>query len=140
MKILFDTNVILDVLLERHPHYPYSVRCMALVEEERIEGWICSTTVTTIAYLLKSQLSRLQANQHLESLLSLYNVSTVNRQVLFDALDDGFSDYEDSVLHRSALANNLDGIVTRNKKDFKKSKLPVYTPVELLAIMNQLGQ
>lgn len=140
MKILFDTNVVLDVLLERHPHYPHSVRCMALVEKERIEGWVCSTTVTTLAYLIKSKLSIHEANNHLESLLSLYNVSTVNRQVLFDALDDGFSDYEDSVLHRSALANNLDGIVTRNKKDFKKSKLPVYTPVELLAIMNQLGQ
>ncbi len=138
MKVLFDTNVILDVLLERAPHYRYSVACMASVEDGKIEGWICSTTVTTIAYLLRKELSAKTANKHIESLLALFNVSTANKQVLSDALHNGFSDYEDSVLYQSAVTSSLDGIISRNKKDFKQSRLPVYTPKEFTAVLSQL--
>lgn len=137
MKVLFDTNVILDVLIERAPHYQHSVACMASVEDGKIEGWVCSTTVTTIAYLLRKELSAKTANQHIESLLALFNVSIVNKQVLFDALHNGFSDYEDFVLYQSAIESNLDGIISRNKKDFKNSSLPVYTPKEYSAILRQ---
>ncbi|MFU8862025.1 MAG: PIN domain-containing protein [Cyclonatronaceae bacterium] len=139
MKILFDTNVILDVLIERVPHHRYSVACMAGIEEGKTEGWVCSTTVTTIAYLLRKELSAQTAIKHIESLLTLFNVSIVNKQVLFDALRNGFSDYEDSVLYQSAVTSNLDGIISRNKKDFKQSKLPVYTPKEFAAILSQIN-
>ncbi|MCC5906983.1 MAG: PIN domain-containing protein [Balneolaceae bacterium] len=139
MKVLFDTNVILDVLIERKPYYKYSVACLAKVEKEEIEGWICSTTVTTIAYLLGKELSGQKAAKHIESLLTLFNISTVNKQVLFDALHSGFEDYEDSVLHQSALTSNLDSIISRNKKDFKLSELSVYTPKEYITILNQLN-
>lgn len=138
MKMLFDTNVILDVLIEREPYYRYSARCMASVEEGKTDGWICSTTVTTIAYLLRKELASESASRHIESLLSLFDISIVNKKVLVDALHNGFSDYEDSVLAESAAVNNLDGIITRNKKDFKASKLPVYTPKEFLAILSQI--
>jgi len=138
MKMLFDTNVILDVLIEREPYYQYSARCMASVEERKTEGWICSTTVTTIAYLLRKELTSENASKHIESLLTLFDISTVNKKVLIEALHNGFTDYEDSVLAESAVVNNLEGIITRNKKDFKASKLPVYTPKEFLAILSQI--
>lgn len=138
MKMLFDTNVILDVLIEREPFYLYSARCMASVEERKTEGWICSTTVTTIAYLLRKELTSDNASKHIESLLTLFDISTVNKKVLIEALHNGFTDYEDSVLAESAVVNNLEGIITRNKKDFKASKLPVYTPKEFLAILSQI--
>lgn len=111
---------------------------MANVEKGIIEGWICSTTVTTIAYLLGKELQGQKLIESIDALLNLYNVSTVNKQVLRDALSSGFSDYEDSVLHQSALTSELDGIISRNKKDFKSSKLPVYTPEEYVAIQNQI--
>jgi len=139
MKVLFDTNVILDVLIERAPYYRYSVVCMASVEEGKTKGWICSTTVTTIAYLLGKELSGQTASKHIESLLTLFNVSIVNKQVLFDALHTGFADYEDSVLYQSAITSNLDGIISRNKKDFKQSELPVYTPKEYITVLDQLN-
>lgn len=138
MKFLFDTNVILDVLAERKPFYQNSAVCMANVEKGIIEGWICSTTVTTIAYLLGKELQGQKLIESIDALLNLYNVSTVNKQVLRDALSSGFSDYEDSVLHQSTLTSEFDGIISRNKKDFKTSKLPVYTPEEYVAIQNQI--
>jgi predicted nucleic acid-binding protein len=138
MKVLFDTNVILDVLIKREPFYRYSAACMASVEKGTSEGWICSTTVTTVAYLLGKELSGKTAIKHIDSLLTLFNVSILNKQVLFDALHSGFIDYEDSVLHQSAVTSTLDGIISRNKKDFKQSKLSVYTPKEYAAILNLL--
>ena len=138
MKMLFDTNVILDVLIEREPYYQYSARCMASVEERKTDGWICSTTVTTIAYLLRKELTSEKASKHIKSLLTLFDIASVNKKALIDALHNGFSDYEDSVLAESAAVNNLDGIITRNTKDFKASKLPVYTPKEFLAILSQI--
>ena len=53
MKILLDTNVLLDVFLERQPFYDSSTRVMILIEQGKLEGWICGTTVTTIYYLIK---------------------------------------------------------------------------------------
>ena len=138
MKLLFDTNVILDVLIERDPFYHHSASCMAKVEKGDIEGWICGTTVTTVAYLLGKELNDKAANKYIESLLNMFNVSIISKQVLFDALHSGFVDYEDSVLHQSAITSSLDGIISRNKKDFKKSALPVYTPKEFLAISDQM--
>ncbi len=137
MNVLFDTNVILDVLMERVPHFRHSVSCISAIENGKAEGWVCSTTITTLAYLLQKELSVQTANKHIESLLSLFQVSIVNKQVLYDALYSGFSDYEDSVLYQSAIVSNLDGIISRNKKDFKKSKLPVFTPQEFIAILSR---
>lgn len=75
------------------------------------------------------------ANKIIESTLKIFNVSTVNRAVLEGALTLGFSDYEDAVLHQSAIFNNLDGILTRNKKDFSKASFAIFTPEELLALL-----
>lgn len=137
MKVLFDMNVILDVLIERAPHFRHSVSCIAAIENGRADGWVCSTTITTLAYLLQKELSVQTANKHIESLLSLFQVSIVNKQVLLDALTNGFSDYEDSVLYQSAIVSNLDCIISRNKKDFKKSNLPVFTPKEFIATLSR---
>ncbi|MEX0906658.1 MAG: PIN domain-containing protein [Balneolaceae bacterium] len=138
MKILFDTNVLLDVFLLRDPFYEASAQITGFAEQSKIEGWICSTTVTTIYYLLAKTLSRTRAEKHLKDLFKIFHVSIVNRVVLEDALSDGFKDYEDAVLHQSALHAGLDGIVTRNKKDFKKSDLPVYSPEGLLNMLDVL--
>jgi predicted nucleic acid-binding protein len=131
MNILFDTNVLLDVFLRRSPFYGPSVYLISKVEQSVIEGWLGGTTVTTIHYLLQKHLDRPTAKKHLNTLLELFHIAAVNQLVLKEALDLSFSDYEDAVLHQSALHANLDGIVTRNTRDFSNSSLPIYTPEEL---------
>lgn len=135
MNILFDTNILLDVYLKREGFFKEAAFLTGQVELENITGWIGSTTVTTIHYLITKWKNKETANTVVGSSLKLFNISPVNRAVLEEALKSEFNNFEDAVLHQSAIHANLDGIVTRNKKDFSKASLPVYTPKELIALL-----
>jgi predicted nucleic acid-binding protein len=132
MKALFDTNVILDVLLDREPFSEEASILLSKVEQSEIIGFSCATTITTIHYLTTKALGRQAATRHIQSLLSLFVIAPVNRVVLENAAASKFKDFEDAVLHEAALHAGAKYIVTRNCSDFEKSKLPVYDPREFL--------
>lgn len=138
MKVLCDTNVLLDVFLERTPFFEASSQIVGLAEQGKIDGWICGTTVTTIFYLLAKALSLEKAKKNVKKLLKIFHISNINRVVLEEALDSDFKDYEDGVLYQSAVHANLEAIITRNQKDFQGSSLPVYSPAEFLNAMDIL--
>lgn len=134
MRVLFDTNVLLDVLLEREPYVQVATRLVAAVDNGRIEGSICATAVTTLYYIGAKDLGRKRAHEQVRTLLSMFEVAPVDRDVLQRALDDdGFTDYEDAVAHEAAQAAGVSAIVTRNGRDFAKATIPVVEPLELLA-------
>ncbi len=139
MNGLFDTNVLLDVFLERDPFFDASSQVIGFAEQGKLEGWICTTTVTTIHYLLAKALTKEKVEKHLNEVLKIFHVSNVFRVVLEDALASGFRDYEDAVLCQSAIYANLDAILTMNGKDLEKNKLPVYSPTEFLVAIDILG-
>lgn len=139
MKILFDTNILLNVFLEREPFYDASFTTLSIAEQNIIEGWISGTTVTSLYYLIQKGLSKKLADKHVKNLLKIFHIAPVNRAVLEDAIGGKFTDYEDSVLHQAAMHSGIDGILTRNKKDFKNSTLPVYSPQELLSSLDALS-
>lgn len=135
MKVLFDTNVILDHLLAREPHVKVAEQLLSLVDTGRIEGIICATTATTIDYLLAKHLNARAAREHMETLLQIFDVAKVDRDILLRALHSAFDDYEDAVSHEVAVAAQADAIVTRNVRDFSRAALlPALSPAELLAI------
>lgn len=134
MKILFDTNVILDALLQRHPHDVPATQLLAAVECGQVKGFLAATTVTTIHYLAARASDRHHAQQHITRLLMLFSVAPITHLVLADALLLPFTDFEDAVLHEAARQVGVDGIVTRNGADFKAATLPIYTPEELLVL------
>ena len=133
MKILFDTNIVLDLLLERQPFVNDAQLLFEKVESGQLNGFLGATTVTTLDYLLSKSLSMRDAKVVIKKLLSLFDVAPVNRLVLEDALESGFSDFEDAVLHAAAMHNGAQAIVTRDAKGFSKAKLPIYSPHELLS-------
>jgi predicted nucleic acid-binding protein len=133
MKVLFDTNVILDVLLARSPHAEVASHLLNLVDRGKITGVLCATTVTTIHNLATKAVGRRQAGKLLHDLLEMFEVAPVDQEVLRRALDRGFPDFEDAVLHEAARAVAVAGIVTRNRKDFAEATLPVFAPNELLS-------
>jgi len=135
VKVLFDTNVILDQMLAREPHVDAAERLLSLVDAGAIEGVICATTATTIHYLAAKAVGAKAAAEYLRTLLAIFDVTGVDRDVLRGALDTGFSDYEDSVLHQAAIEAGATAIVTRNGKDFTRSTIPVFDPPELLAAL-----
>jgi predicted nucleic acid-binding protein len=90
MNILFDTNVFLDVFLERDPFFDASSQVVAFAEQGKLEGWICGTTVTTIHYLLAKALSRKKAEKNIKELLKIFHLSNVTRVVLEKCISKWF--------------------------------------------------
>ncbi len=134
MRVLFDANVLLDVLLEREPHVEVAEKLVALVDNARIEGFVCATAVTTLYYVGAKALGRSAVFEHLRTLLGLFEVAAVDGDVLQRALDrDGFADYEDAVVHEAAHSVGCHAIVTRDATGFAKATMPVLQPLELLA-------
>ena len=138
MKILFDTNVILDVLLEREPFVKPALYLLAKVERSEVNGFICATTVTTLHYLISKALGQKEALRHIKTLLSMFEIAPVNRAVIEEAQNLNFPDFEDAVLDVSALTVGADCTVTRNCSDFKSAKIPVYTPDELVKVIESI--
>ena len=133
MRVLVDTNVVLDLLLARSPFADTAAGVFALVENSRVEGFLCATTITTVDYILGQTLPPQKARDALQRLLDLFGVAPVNRPVLEQALRSGIADFEDAVLERSARLVGADAIVTRNGKDFRKAEVTILDPAELLA-------
>lgn len=133
-RVLFDTNVLLDVLLMRAPHVKDAALLMAAVETGRLVGLFSATTATTLYYLVERSRDRTHALRSLRQLMTLFEVAPVSRAVLEDALQLGFSDYEDGVQHEAARHAGAMGLVTRNVKDFDGATLAVFTPKELLQV------
>jgi len=140
VKVLFDTNVILDVLLDRQPFSNDSAQLMAMVERSEMLGFLCATTVTTIHYLMAKSLNAKSAMKHIRLLLSLFEIAPVNRSVIENALECNFTDYEDAVIVEAAQHSGVEYIITRNIKDFKKSSIPVFTPADFLQVLASLNK
>ena len=138
MRVLVDTNVVLDVLLDRRPFAKAAAQVFALVEESRVEGFLCATTVTTVDYLLGQALAPDEARAALQRLLDLFEIAPVNRPVLEQALRSDVSDFEDAVLEQSARLVSADAITTRNLTDFKKSCVTAFDPPELLSAVRTM--
>ncbi|MCS3750142.1 putative nucleic acid-binding protein [Salinibacter ruber] len=136
MTICFDTNVILDGVLQRTPYQQAATGLIHAVERGDLTGQLCATTVTTVYYFDQKRYGGTAAQQDIQDLLGLFDVAAVNRRVLAQATESEFADYEDAVLHSAARTAGADGIVTRNTADFSTASLSVHTPTELLTILD----
>lgn len=135
MKILLDTNIVLDVLMDRSPFADAATELFSKVEDGTVIGYLCGTTITTVYYLAAKTVGAPRAREKIKKLLSLFEVAPVNRLVLESALVADFSDLEDAVIHEAACHVGAEVIVTRNQKDFKKSRISVYSSEELAKIL-----
>ena len=134
MRVLFDTNVLMDVLLERLPFVDESAQAMDQVVRGAVTGLSCATTVTTIFYLTSREVGGEEAMRHIQKLMNLYEIAPVTRSVLDAAMTSNSPDFEDAVLAQAAHQAGAQAIVTRNLKDFAKSPVRAYTPRQWLAM------
>lgn len=134
MKILLDTNIVLDLLMDRMPYSDAAVELFSKVEDGTVTGYLCGTTITTVYYLASKALGAARAQEEIKKLLTLFEVAPVNRLVLESALVVDFNDFEDAVIHEAACHAGADAIVTRNQKDYRKSRISVYTSAEMAKI------
>jgi predicted nucleic acid-binding protein len=135
VKILIDTNVVLDLLLEREPFVETAIALFEQIEQGNLEGAIAATTITNIFYIIRKTEGHEVALAAINRLLIGLQFCAVDRQTVEIGLSLGLKDFEDSIQLACATLSQLDGIVTRDRKDFIGSSLPIYSPTELL---NQL--
>ena len=138
MKVLFDTNVVLDLLLDRDPHAEPAAQLFSLVESGQLVGVLGATTITTIHYLLSKHLDREKAAAAIRALLQLFEIASITQPLLIQALDLPFKDFEDAVLHEAGNHSGVALIITRNGKDFTAGRLPIHTPQTLLALLKTI--
>ena len=135
MKLLLDTNVLLDVLLGREPHVGASAAVLSAVETGMLTALVGATSITAIHDLAAKAVGARRARRHLETVLSLCDVAPVDEEVVRDALALGFADFEDAVLHEAARRARCGGIVTRDQAGFMRATMPVYDPAEIIAML-----
>ena len=139
MKLLFDTNVITDFFFKRPKFFEDAQTLFLYAERGDISGFIAGHSITTIHYLLSSHRDRTLADSAIGLILRMYDVSTINRVTLQEAYGKKWADFEDAVVFQSALESRVDAIITRNIKDFKKSSVPIYTPKEIIKILENIN-
>lgn len=133
MKIMCDTNIILDVLLEREPFVDDSYKVLSLCEKHRIDGFVSASSVTDIYYLVRKYTHSTDlAYKAVGKLLEIVKVCSVTNNDLLTAFQKKAKDFEDCLVAICAKSIRCDCIVTRNKKDFEDFDIPLLTPSELL--------
>ncbi len=134
-RVLFDTNVVLDVLLDRRPYVEASAAAWAAVERGALEGMLAAHAVTTIHYLLRKELGNVKARGILSAVLNVFRVAAVDHAVVQEALQLPASDFEDAVAAAAARAAGCECIVTRDPKGFRGSPVPSLTPEAVLPLL-----
>ncbi len=135
-KTLFDANVIIDVLLKRKGLYDGSALAMSCVEQKKVKGYICVTSIPLIHYVVEKGRDKKEADFVIKRLTERFSITHADGNTVRAALNAGFSDFEDAIIYRSALKSGVDYIVTRDKKGFKSVEdITVISPEELLGVV-----
>jgi len=132
MRVLFDTNIVLDVLLNREPWVRESGEIWRASDENRISGYIIASAFTDIFYIARKLTDVQTARTAIEICLDAFEVCPVGRETLERAAALSGQDFEDNLVAACAELMGLDVIATRNKRDFADATVPVMSPAELL--------
>jgi len=133
-QVFMDTNVVIDFLANRQPSAMDAARLFDLAVNNEVRIFIAAVSCNNIYYILRQFMPAKATLTLLEELADMTEITDVTATVIRESLKTDFKDYEDAIQYQSALSiPDLDFIVTRNTKDFKKSTLAVLTPTEALA-------
>ena len=133
MRILIDTDVLLDVALEREPHVVASAHLLDALEQGHAQGFVTSHSIATFYYLLDSSSRGATPVDMIRDLLQFLEVASLDKGALLRATRLPLKDFEDAMQVAAAHAAGCDMIATRNTKDFKKSAIDASTPEAVLS-------
>jgi predicted nucleic acid-binding protein len=129
MRVLFDTNVLLDAILAREPFVADAIVLLQAVETGTIHGFMSATTITDVHYLVGQQTKSAEtAMTAVTQLLALMEICAVDRETLERAVSLELADFEDAIQIACAIGLSLDAIVTRDVSGFTGSPIPVLSP------------
>jgi predicted nucleic acid-binding protein len=133
VKILIDTNIIIDNALEREPFWNASEQVLSLIEKGTIAGYISASTFSDLYYIIRKARGRDWTLTYLKQLITFCQIATVNQDAIIMAFTTNFQDFEDSIQYSTAVVNKLDAIITRNPQDFPIVTPRIITPEQLIA-------
>lgn len=138
-NVLIDSDVILDFFLDREEFSIHSGQILNLCQKNRIVGFVTPVIICNVHYILSKNANKKIVKDYLNNLLSFINILNTNKTAITTALNSEFSDFEDAVQNYSVeQSQEIDFIITRNIKDYKKSSLGVLTPEIFLSNRNTL--
>lgn len=138
MKILVDTNIIIDALTGREPFREPAEQIFMLAANQIEDMYITAGSATDIYYLVRKHLHNTEQSKNtMSKLYQLFGILDVTANDCQDALLLDMKDYEDAVISCCAKRNQMDYIVTRNVKDYEHSKVKVLLPEDLLKLVLQ---
>ena len=133
MRLMIDTNIFLDVLLQRDPFFESSKSVLKLCEDKKAQGFLSASSATDIFYIVRKGLQSTDAAyKALGSILDIVKILTVTNEDVLNAFMQKAPDFEDCLLATCAKSNKCTAIVTRNKKDFLNFGITLLSPEELL--------
>ena len=134
MKVLVDTNVIIDVLLKQEPFHKDSFVVFRLADSGSIKGVLAAVSMTNVFFLLrKARKDTADVYQIMDKLTTLFTVAPINETTIANALSLRWKDFEDAVQYVTAKENNVDYIITRNETDYKASDIPCVSATDFIA-------
>ncbi|CAN5258027.1 PIN domain nuclease [soil metagenome] len=131
-KVLIDSDICLDSITARYPYSVNADKLLQAVEDGILTGVVSAESFSNIYYVLRKLSTHQEAIGLLKHLRKIFQIGTVTPEIIEKALSSGWRDFEDAIQHFCAAGEKCDAIVTRNRSDYKKSSLPVYTPRECL--------
>lgn len=140
MKLLIDTNVVLDVLLRREPFFRTAAEVLNLTQRDEVREYVSASAITDIYYIANKQMKDRDAVRDLlKRLLMVVSVAAVSEWEIQNALNLAWGDFEDSVQYSVALLNEMDGIVTRNPSDYQDANIRIWLPEQALELFANEG-
>lgn len=136
-RVLFDSDVLLDILAQRQPFFVASAQALNTVTQKQVQGYVSGHAVTNIFYILRRQIGSEAARGLISRLLQRLQVASVTDEVIRQALQSPVTDFEDAVTSSTAKLAGLELIVTRNISDFSTSLIPPMLPEEFLATLSE---
>lgn len=132
-KIFVDSDVVIDFFTDREPHANPASEIFDLNERGILQIFLSAVSVNNIYYIVRRYLGHKKTVRIIEELVNMVEVAGTTKKEIIQALKNDFKDFEDSVQYSTALTiKGLEAIVTRNVKDYKNSKIAVFTPANYL--------
>ncbi|MBC6366456.1 PIN domain-containing protein [Algoriphagus sp. AK58] len=132
-RYFLDTNILLDFLGNRQPFGKYALEILNKSRIKEWELWTSDNSILTTYYIISKEIGEAESRIKISRLINFLEIQSTQKTHIQQALDSNFKDLEDGVQHFCASSiPGLEGIITRNKKDFKTSQIPVFEPWEVV--------
>lgn len=135
-KVYIDTDIILDLVLERKPHSLYAAQLFSSIEQNQIKGFASPLIFSNLYYILRKGKSRSEALNVLRKLKLLLTIVPIHEKILDRALLSEVKGFEDAMQYYAAVENEIPILITRNKKDYPRKDISILTAEEYFNLKN----